>query len=223
MYCTPSSRLQFFLDHAEQDFPTFTPEPACNEFDLRLTNTFSYTQDVSFVIEGNVEICINGTFVAICDLGWDNVEAQLACNIAGFGAPFFRKFCCSCQEVLYGLAANIYISGGTALSGFTATAPIGVENVMCPSNATSPAECEAVAPPETPSCYSDFRAAGVRCIQGTSLKHVYLTVVCPCEFHHTKKRENPPIFSKSSHQFIDNVASCSTFLCRCCPTDLSAI
>ena len=69
-----------------------TPPPGCTEFDLRLTNTSFSSQDVYVVYEGNVEICINGTYVAICDLGWDNVEAQLACNIEGYGAPFFRKF-----------------------------------------------------------------------------------------------------------------------------------
>ena len=53
-----------------------------------------------------------------------------------------------------------------AVVGLTATTPIGVENVMCPSNATSPAECEVIAPPESRTCrYSDFSAAGVRCIQ----------------------------------------------------------
>ena len=85
-------RLQFLLDHTEQDFPTFTPEPGCSEFDLRLTNTSFSSQDVYVVYEGNVEICVNGTYVAICDLGWDNVEAQLACNLEGYGAPYFRKF-----------------------------------------------------------------------------------------------------------------------------------
>ena len=72
-----------------------------------------------------------------------------------------------------GIAINLFVSsGGTALSGLRATVPIGIENIVCPSNATSPAECEAVAPPESPTCYSEFSAAGVRCIQGTSLTHV---------------------------------------------------
>ena len=73
------------------EVPTGTPEPRCNDFDLRLTNTSFTTQDVFVVYEGNVEICFNGSYVAICDLGWDNVEAQLACNIVGYGEPLFRK------------------------------------------------------------------------------------------------------------------------------------
>ena len=95
-----SFKILCLLDHADVTLPTVTPPPGCNEFDLRLTNTFSYFQDSNLVYEGNVEMCINGTYVAICDLGWDDVEAQLACNIAGYSAPFFRKFCCSCQEVM---------------------------------------------------------------------------------------------------------------------------
>lgn len=59
-----------------------------------------------------------------------------------------------------------YISGGSALGRLRATTPIGVENVMCPSNATSPAECAAVAPPETSRCFGNSSAAGVRCTQG---------------------------------------------------------
>ena len=83
--------LIFFPDHTERDFPTFTPPSGCTEFDLRLNNA-SFSSDNVLVVEGNVEICINGTYVAICDVGWDDVEAQLACNIAGYNAPFYRKF-----------------------------------------------------------------------------------------------------------------------------------
>jgi hypothetical protein len=95
-YSIHSQRLQFrnCLDNADQDFPTFTPPPGCNEFELRLTNTSFTSQNVYAVLEGNVEICINGTYVAICDIGWDDVEAQLACDSTGYaGAPYYRKFC----------------------------------------------------------------------------------------------------------------------------------
>jgi hypothetical protein len=58
------------------------------------------------------------------------------------------------------------ISGGTALRGLEATAPIGIENVTCPRNATSPEECPAVAPPVTSRCFGGSSAAGARCTQG---------------------------------------------------------
>ena len=67
------------------------------------------------------------------------------------------------------------ILGGTAVGGLTATSPIGVENVMCPSNATSPAQCTAVAPPETSRCFGGSSAAGVRCTQGMFVHH---TCIC---------------------------------------------
>ena len=88
----PTLILLFLPGYIEQNIPTFTPPPGCTEFDLRLTNTSFSSEDVYVVYEGNVEICINGTYVAICDLGWDDVEAQLTCSINGYGAPFFRKF-----------------------------------------------------------------------------------------------------------------------------------
>ena len=82
MYCLPP------LEDANVTITT-PPEPSCLEFGLRLTNTSFPSQPQG--VEGNVEICINGTYFAICDLGWDDVEAQLACNVAGVGEPLFRK------------------------------------------------------------------------------------------------------------------------------------
>ena len=32
------------------------------------------------------EICINGTYGAICDSGWDERDARVACNQLGFPA-----------------------------------------------------------------------------------------------------------------------------------------
>ena len=67
---------------------------------------------------------------------------------------------------IYSICFAAYVSGGTALSGLQPTAPIGVENIMCPSNATGPEECPAVAPPENPRCFGGSNAAGARCTQG---------------------------------------------------------
>ena len=58
---------------------------------MRMRNhTNRTTQGFYQIIEANVEICINGTYIAICDLGWDDAEAQLSCNALGFNEPFYR-------------------------------------------------------------------------------------------------------------------------------------
>ena len=42
---------------------------------------------------GNVEVCVDGSYFAICDIGWDDRDAQIVCNAIGFSEPFFRKLC----------------------------------------------------------------------------------------------------------------------------------
>ena len=53
-----------------------------------------------------------------------------------------------------------------------ATAPPGLDDVMCPSNATSALNCSFNIPPMSPQCYGNFSAAGVRCIQGMHIDSV---------------------------------------------------
>ena len=60
----------------------------------------------------------------------------------------------------------IYCLGGIAVGGLATTAPIGIENVVCPSNVTSVSQCGADSPPVTSRCFGSFSAAGVRCVQG---------------------------------------------------------
>ena len=67
----------------------------CAEFDVRAGNTtLEYTQDGSPAYETYVEVCINGTYVAICDLGWDDTDAQLFCNEIGRSEPEYRTLVC---------------------------------------------------------------------------------------------------------------------------------
>ena len=55
------------------------------------------------------------------------------------------------------------------MRGLIATAPPGLDSVMCPSNATSALNCSFSIPPISSQCYDNFSAAGVRCIQGIIL------------------------------------------------------
>ena len=74
------------------DVPTPTAPPRCNDFDLRLGNTSSSFQGTNLVYyAGTVETCFNGSYFSICDIGWDDVEAQLICNALGLIEPYYRK------------------------------------------------------------------------------------------------------------------------------------
>ena len=63
----------------------------CSPFDVRARNhTYRITQGLYIIIEANIEVCIDGAYVAVCDLGWDDNDAQLACNALGYNEPFYR-------------------------------------------------------------------------------------------------------------------------------------
>ena len=70
-----------------------TPEARCNDFDVRLANeSFSGSfQDNNIVYAGTVETCFNGSYFTVCDIGWDDLEAQFTCNALGYFEPYFRK------------------------------------------------------------------------------------------------------------------------------------
>ena len=138
----------------------------CSPFDVRARNqTHRTTQGFYTTIEANIEVCINGAYVAVCDLGWDDNDAQVACNTLGYNEPFYRMS----RSITHAHCAKYMTSnfiGGVAVSGLTATAPIGVENAECPSNAVNASQCSGDIPPRSPQCFSNFSAAGVHCIQG---------------------------------------------------------
>ena len=38
-----------------------------------------------------MELCLNGTYGAICDIGWDDSDAAVVCRSLGYDAPMFGK------------------------------------------------------------------------------------------------------------------------------------
>ena len=67
---------------------TFSPPFGCFEGQVQGVNlNFSgYTDRGRFftIVEGSFEICMNGSFDRVCDIGWDNVDAAVVCNNLGY-------------------------------------------------------------------------------------------------------------------------------------------
>ena len=56
----------------------------CDDGQLRIMNSTEQRSGTQSVIEGNLEICYNNTYGAICDTFWDDSDAMVSCNELGF-------------------------------------------------------------------------------------------------------------------------------------------
>ena len=50
---------------------------------------YNDTEVVEF--SARVEVCVNGTYVALCDSGFSEAAAEVACRARNYQRPFFRK------------------------------------------------------------------------------------------------------------------------------------
>ena len=68
---------------------------ACPEGSFQLGN---FTTDVDengrIYQQGRVQVCMNGVYGAICDIGWDDLDAQVVCRNLGFDTPQYGEFQC---------------------------------------------------------------------------------------------------------------------------------
>ena len=62
------------------------------DYTLRLSDQiYSYTPS-RYSFEGLVEVCIGGSYHAICDEGWDDKDAQVVCTQIGYDPRYYSKF-----------------------------------------------------------------------------------------------------------------------------------
>ena len=60
---------------------------------MRLQNeTYTYPNDQA-VIQGRVTVCMNGSYQPICDIGWDDVDAQVLCGQRYSGYRPYSEYC----------------------------------------------------------------------------------------------------------------------------------
>ena len=52
----------------------------CYNGSVRLRNQTSFFDGRGYTSQGRVDVCLNGTYLPICDLGWDSRDAQVVCN-----------------------------------------------------------------------------------------------------------------------------------------------
>jgi hypothetical protein len=65
----------------------------CNNGDYRVRNeTFTYEDTDTTGYSGRLEVCVDGNYVALCDSGFTELTAELACRSSSYGPPFFREF-----------------------------------------------------------------------------------------------------------------------------------
>ena len=78
------------------------------ENDLRFANPVtSVSSDGLFIIEGNIEICISGSYFSICDVGWDQRDAEVACRILTSNTGTYSMFAVLQYSVI---VSNYYMS-----------------------------------------------------------------------------------------------------------------
>ena len=65
--------------------------PCYGEGSVRVANTTYSYSDGGFSYSGRVEVCYNGSYGSVCDVGWDDEDASVVCqSYFGFGNDFSK-------------------------------------------------------------------------------------------------------------------------------------
>ena len=65
-----------------------TPTTQCSDGEVRLENvTYTFVVE-SYSIGGRVEVCYNGTYYPVCDEGWTDNDATVACSNVGYSSDY---------------------------------------------------------------------------------------------------------------------------------------
>ena len=73
--------------------------PSCADGDIRMRNeTYTYSRTSYVTITSRVEVCQNGSYVAVCSGGLSQLEAEKACNYRGYSPPYYSKYSDYCNN-----------------------------------------------------------------------------------------------------------------------------
>ena len=127
----------------------------------------NYTFDNGLqTVQAHVLVCLNGSYLPVCDLGWDDRDAQVVCNNQ-FGSNYSKRD--EVNMIVELLNHMCLFSVGEVFTpqfplNFTGSRNYVAQDVMCNGTESYVSEC-AYSPP-TPACYEGNRAAGVTCREG---------------------------------------------------------
>ena len=136
---------------------------ACTDGDVYFQNeTYDYNDGLS-TNRGRVLVCVNGTIQPICDIGWDNTDAQVVCN-QRYGSRYGKNIICDSiddEVMLCWCAVGEVLSPSLPIT--LSEIYIG-QDVTCNGTEYSLSQCDYNS--ASPACYMGNRSAGVVCREG---------------------------------------------------------
>ena len=75
----------------------FLFDAACAEGDIRLLNETSDVSGSLYTFRGQVVVCVGGAYQPICDIGWDDNDARVAC-VLRYGSRYGKRVIQTCTN-----------------------------------------------------------------------------------------------------------------------------